>query len=282
MPIAAALTPSKYATTLLLMLALLSAQTGQAQTQASAPATVVTNAPASTAASAPASTTASTPASVAENKADELQSVEVKAIRDPAIMPYKVAYELMSKVRAASKDKVQILIRITSSKTHAPVPNLNIYLDGKNTHQQLEISATGFVNVPLDQAAYADGAEFVTNQKKGSMEVNILLLPKLPQDVFKYSDISESIEAAQLAIKELVPWYLRIFMPSVSGIGICYAGQNQTVLVKGSEEQQLPANSDATDPLKNKVHCARFAAKDAAKEKGNLIMPASGWQAIYM
>ncbi|MFZ6734990.1 hypothetical protein ACO0LG_23925 [Undibacterium sp. Ji42W] len=262
MPSVFVFTASKYVATLALMLAMMSAHIGQAQAQASAPA--------------------STPASAAETATEELQSVEVKAVRDPAIMPYKVAYELMSKVRAASKDKVQIQIRITSAKTHAPVPNLSIYLEGKNTRQQLEISATGFVNVPLDQAAYADGAEFVTNQKKGSMEVNILLLPKLPQDVFKYADISESIEAAQMAIKELVPWYFRVFMPAVNSIGICYAGQNQTVLVKGNEEQQLPANSDATDPLKNKVHCARFAAKDVAKEKGNLIMPATGWQAIYM
>ncbi len=269
-----AFTPSRYIAMLTVLVASATAFSGEAHAQANTPA----SAPASSPVSSPASSSASSSAIPTE----ELQSVEVKAIRDPAIMPYKVAYELMSKVRAASKDKVQILIRITSAKSHAPVPNLNIYLDGKNTHQQLEISATGFINVPLDQAAYADGAEFVTNQKKGSMEVNILLLPKLPQDVFKYADISESIEAAQLAIKELVPWYLRLFMPSVSGIGICYAEQNQTVLVKGNEEQHLPANSDATDPLKNKVHCARFAAKDAAKEKGNLIMPATGWQAIYM
>lgn len=274
MPSVSVFTPARYVATLMLTLLMMSAHSSQAQTQASAPA--------NTSASSPASSSASSSASAAEAAAEELQSVEVKAVRDPAIMPYKMAYELMSKVRAASKDKVQIQIRITSAKTHAPVPNLSIYLDGKNTHQQLDISATGFVNVPLDQAAYADGAEFVTNQKKGSMEVHVLLLPKLPQDVFKYADISESIEAAQMAIKELVPWYFRLFMPSVNSIGICYAGQNQTVLVKGSEEQQLPANSDATDPLKNKVHCARFAAKDVAKEKGNLIMPATGWQAIYM
>ncbi|MFZ6641678.1 hypothetical protein ACO0LL_18190 [Undibacterium sp. TC4M20W] len=278
MPSVSVFTPTRYVATLMLTLLMMSAHSSQAQTQASSPA----NTPANTPASSPASSSASSSASAAETAAEELQSVEVKAVRDPAIMPYKVAYELMSKVRAASKDKVQIQIRITSAKTHAPVPNLSIYLDGKNTRQQLDISATGFVNVPLDQAAYADGAEFVTNQKKGSMEVNILLLPKLPQDVFKYADISDSIEAAQMAIKELVPWYFRVFMPSVNSIGICYAGQNQTVLVKGNEEQQLPANSDATDPLKNKVHCARFAAKDVAKEKGNLIMPATGWQAIYM
>ncbi|EFX60296.1 hypothetical protein DAPPUDRAFT_278187 [Daphnia pulex] len=109
------------------------------------------------------------------------------------------------------------------------------------------------------------------------MEAHVLLVPKLPKDVFKYADISESIDAAQLAIKELVPWYLRLFMPSVNSIG-----QNQTVLVKGSEEQQLPANSDGTDPLKNKVHCAKFVAKDVANAKDNLIMPAAGWQAIFM
>ncbi|MFZ6766621.1 hypothetical protein ACO0LM_06000 [Undibacterium sp. Di26W] len=261
---------SRQVSLLAFMLASLTTFASQVQAQVNAPT------------SASASMSASASASSSSGTADELQSVEVKAIRDPAILPYKTAYELISKVRAASKDKVQILIRITSAKSHAPVPNLNIYLDGKATHQQLQISPSGFITVPLDQAAYADGAEFVTNQKKGSMEVNILLLPKLPQDVFKYADISESIEAARLAIKELVPWYLRLFMPSVDGVGICYADQNQTVLVKGSEEVHLAANSDATDPLKNKLHCAKIAAKDAAKEKDNLILPATGWQAIFM
>ncbi|MFZ3004204.1 MAG: hypothetical protein WA071_28100 [Undibacterium umbellatum] len=266
-------TPTRYAAMLAFMLAsLVVINPSQAQGNAHTNAVAASSANSANSASS---------ASAAE-ATDELPSVEVKAVRDPAILPYKTAYELISKVRAASKDKVEILIRVISNKTHAPIPNLDIYLDSKETRKKLDISPTGYITVPLDPVAYAEGAEFVTNQKKGSMEAHVLLVPKLPKDVFKYADISESIDAAQLAIKELVPWYLRLFMPSVNSIGICYADQNQTVLVKGNEEVQLPANSNATDPLKNKVHCAKFVAKDVANTKDNLIMPAAGWQAIFM
>lgn len=270
-----AATPVRYAAILAFLLASLSLVSGQAHAQSSASAASATAASASAA-----SNTASNIASAAAT--EEPQSVEVKAIRDPAIMPYKTAYELISKVRAASKDKVEIIIRITAAKTHAPIPNLAIYLDTKDSRKKLEISAAGDVTVPLDAVAYAEGAEFVTNQKKGSMEGHIMLLPKLPQDVFKYADVSDSIESARLAVKELVPWYLRLFMPSVNGVGICYREQNQTVLVKGNEEQHLAANNDTTDPMKNKIHCAKFAAGDVAKDKEKLIMPATGWQAIFM
>jgi len=253
----------RYSAILAFLLTSLTLMSGQVQAQSSA--------------SAAASNIASAAAS-----SEEPQSVEVKAVRDPAIMPYKTAYELISKVKAASKDKVEIIIRITAAKTHAPIPNLAIYLDSKENRKKLEISAAGDVTVPMDAVAYAEGAEFVTNQKKGSMEAHIMLLPKLPQDVFKYADVSDSIESARLALKELVPWYLRLFIPSVNGVGICYREQNQTVLVKGNEEQHLAANNDATDPLKNKIHCAKFAASDVAKDKEKLILPATGWQAIFM
>ncbi|MFZ6745322.1 hypothetical protein ACO0LC_19030 [Undibacterium sp. JH2W] len=252
----------RYATVLACMLASLSLATGPVQAQAQT--------------AVPASTT-----SAHASATDEPQSVEVKAIRDPAIMPYKVAYDMISKVKAASKDKVEIVIRVTAAKTHAVIPNLAIYLDSKENRKKLEISAAGDVNVPLDAVAYAEGAEFVTNQKKGSMDVNIMLLPKLPPDVFKYADINDSLESARLAVKELVPWYLRLFMPTIHGVGICYPRQDQTVLVKGNEESQLPATSNETDMMKNKVYCAKFPTRDVVAAKDNLVMPAAGWQAIF-
>ncbi|MFZ6873281.1 hypothetical protein ACO0LF_14600 [Undibacterium sp. Di27W] len=255
-------TPVRYAAVLGCMLASLSLTAGPAQAQ-----------------SAVSGSTTSVPASASAT--EEPQSVEVKAIRDPAILPYKVAYEMITKVKAASKDKVEIIIRITAAKTHAVIPNLAIYLDSKDKRKKLEISAAGDVTVPLDPVAYAEGAEFVTNQKKGSMDANIMLLPKLPPDVFNYADISESLESARLAVKELVPWYLRLFMPTIHGVGICYPTQDQTVLVKGNEESQLPATSNETDMMKNKVYCAKFTTRDVVAAKNNLVMPAAGWQAIF-
>lgn len=231
-----------------------------------------------TVASAPASAVAIAPASTP----DEGQSVEVKAVRDPAIMPYKTAYELITKVRAATKDHVQFLIRVTSIKTKAPVPDLDIYLDGASIHEKVEVSPTGFVTVPLNEAAFAEGAEFVSNKKKGSLQVEFFLQPNLPTEVFKYADIVESVAAAQSAMKEILPWYLRVFLPTVHGIGICYPNQDQSVLVKGGEEKNLVANSNETDMMRNKVYCARFPVKEAAKAQGNLVMPSSGWQAIFL
>lgn len=212
---------------------------------------------------------------------DEPQSVEVTAVRDPDILPYKIAYETIKKIRDASKDRVQILFRITAAKSHLPLHDLNIYLDGPATHEKVEISPSGFVNVPLSQAAYADGAEFVTNKKKGSLNVSIFLIPKFPAAEIKYADIADTVQAARAAIKEIVPWYWRLFMPSIHGIGICYPTQDQTVLIRGNEEVSRAANSDDTDMLKSKVYCAKFPEKEASLAKENLIVPPDGWQAIF-
>lgn len=212
---------------------------------------------------------------------EETQSVEVKAVKDPAIMPYKMAYETITKVRAASKDKVEMLFRATLKTGMQPVPDLNIYLDGPNTRRKIDISPTGFIHVPLDAAALADGADFVTNKKRGSFNVHMQFVPKLGGDTVRYSEITESIAAARAALAEVVPWYWRIFMPSVREIGICYPDKEHAVSVAGVEESSRPAITEDKDMLQNKIYCASFSAKETSLNKDSVITPAPGWSAIF-
>lgn len=219
----------------------------------------------------------------AQSAADEaeMQTVQVKGVKDPAILPYKTAYELISKVRSASADHVQLLIRVISAKSHAPLQNLEIAIEGAKTHEKLTISADGYVSVPLNPDAYADGAEFVTNQKKSSLAVRFFLLPKLPADTLRYADIVDAIKAAQLARAEILPWYLRLVLPNIQSIGLCYPNNAQTVGIGSHGDSARAASAEDSGILENKVFCANFSAQEAGLAQETVLVPAAGWEAIF-
>lgn len=211
----------------------------------------------------------------------EMQSVRVAGVRDPAILPYKKAHDLISAVDRASKGYVQLRIRITSSATKAPIDHLTIALEGEQTHETLAISPDGFVTVPLNQTAYAEGAEFITNQKKKTLRVEFFLLPTLAPNAIAYADIAAAIGAARRALSDVVPWYLRLLMPSIHNVGICYANKQQNVVIRHSggdtTRAAIEQNSNA---LNHAVFCANFSAKENFAAD-SVIVPAPGWEALF-
>lgn len=217
-----------------------------------------------------------------ETPPDELpvQTVQVSGVRDPAIMPYREYHELMLALRNATQDHVAFQIRVTSSKTKQPLEGLEIVLRGPNTDEKLAISPTGFVTVPLNQAAYDDHAEFISNKKKGAIRVELFLVPRLPAPI-RYADMQAAIKAANAARKELFPWYLRLLIPSVQGVGLCYPTREQAVAVHGAGEQLRQALVEDTDTMGAKVYCAAFSGNEARLDATSVIAPADGWSALF-
>lgn len=211
-----------------------------------------------------------------------VQSVQITGVKDPAIMPYKTAYEIMNKVASASNGRVKLLIKVLSAKTHTPIPDLDVSLRGEKTFEKLNISPSGFLTVPLSQDFYDDSAEFLTNKKKGSLSVEFYLVPKLSAENFSYGDIVDGIAAARRALAEIIPWYVRLLMPSIKGIGICYPDSNQTVSVSKSEEAVRLATAEETnEATKATVYCANFSSAERSLAKDSVISPASGWEPIF-
>ncbi len=98
----------------------------------------------------------------------------------------KKAYELMSKVASISHNRVHSAIRVFSAKDQLPILDLDINLRGAHTSTKVDIAPSGLLSMPLDEAIYADIADFVTNNKKVCISADIALVPTLPAEAMTY------------------------------------------------------------------------------------------------
>lgn len=217
-----------------------------------------------------------------EPASGDATGIVVERVRDPAMVPYRKGYELTRRVRDAAGGHVGLLFRVLSAKSKEPVPGLQIAIEGSRSHGMLDISPDGVFSLPLDEDAVQDQAEFVSNQKKGSLVLSIILKPELPREGLRYSMIVDAIQGARHALREIVPWYYRLFLPSVKGVGICFAEPGKAVEVTGDGAGQRQAGKTETDELGHPVHCARFSADEKGLGADSVIVAPAGWQAIFL
>lgn len=210
-----------------------------------------------------------------------VQGVEVKGVKDPALMPYRKAYDLVNGVGQAGGRLVELLIRVTSAESHEPMPDLGLRVVGDNTDARVPISPAGFVDLPLNKAFYADNADIVANMPKKSLNVDIEVVPRLPAGEIHFADLIEATSAGQAAIASVVPWYARLVMPSLHGVSLCYPAAGQEVALGGEEQATRMASEISTDPDRVKVFCVKFSVKEAASRPQTLLKPSEGWRALY-
>ncbi len=210
----------------------------------------------------------------------ELRTVRVSGVRDPAMMPYEKAYELLSTVRKVGDGKVDLLIRVLSAKTLQPVSDLEITLQGDTMSEKLPLSADGFLTVPLSPERVADKATLLTNKKKGSLRGEIFFVPVLPREHLRYGDLHASIAAGTRARAELIPWYARLILPSIDKVAICYPDRQQVVSIADSGELRA-ARVERKSTTKQTVYCAEFSARETAAAKDLIIGAPEGWTSLF-
>ena len=210
-----------------------------------------------------------------------VQGVEVKGVKDPALLPYRKAYDLVTGVGKVGGRHVELLIRVTSTESHQPMPDLSLHVAGENTDARVPISPAGFVDLPLNQVFYDDNADIVANKPKKTLAVDINVVPRLPGGEIRFADLVEATSAGQAALASVVPWYVRLVMPSLQGVSLCYPAAGQEVALGGDEQATRTASEIKTAPNGVKVFCAKFSVKEAALSPQTLLKPVEGWQALY-
>jgi hypothetical protein len=215
--------------------------------------------------------------------AAEMQKIEITGVRDPALMPYKEAYDTLTRLNKAGAGRVDLVIRVVSSVTKQPIPNLALTLRGDTTYENVPVTPDGVVMVPLNQQAYADNAEFITNQKKGSLGVHIHLVPKLAAQNITYAELLKTIDAARRARAELVPWYARLFVKDINGVSICYPDNTRILQVGNSRLGVRPANIRHYDNMRREqVYCADFGPNEAGLDQNGVIAAPEGWRMVFL
>ena len=213
---------------------------------------------------------------------EEIQSIQVTGVKDPLSIPYPLVYTMLTEMKQTSAGRVRMTFRVTSSKTHQPVPNLEIYLRGEHTDEKVAVSPTGVIDIPLNQVAYEEKAELVANVKKGGLAIDGFLAPELDAGNPRYADMVEIIALAKRVRAQLLPWYMRLATPTVAGIGICYPARGQAVAVEGSSAAPRLANVDKTNQLKENVFCAAYKEREPDLPANAVLLAPPGWQALFI
>lgn len=208
-------------------------------------------------------------APAADQSAPVTDSVVVKGVRDPAIMPYADAYKFQTQVSQVPHDKVRMRLQVKSNDKAVAPADIRIRLSGDNTDIPVPLGPEGDVEIPLSAEALADKAEFVTNQKKGSLAVHLSLSPKLAEDGrIEYTDALASFDQARLLMKEIIPWYFRLLIPNPNALRVCFEREG------GRAELITPAGPQPLE-IKGKRQCAVLAldADEAAQRMALVFSP---------
>ncbi|WP_374602528.1 hypothetical protein [Niveibacterium sp.] len=178
------------------------------------------------------------------------EKLVVKGVRDPAIMPYADAYKFFSQVDRVEHDKVRMRMQVKSADKSVKASDISIRLVGDNTDIAVPLGEEGDIEVPRSEAALADKAEFVTNQKKDSLQVHLTLTPNLPvAGRVSYADALTSADQARRLVKEIVPWYFRLLISDPNAIRACFERDGgEAALLTGSGSEALA--------IKGKRRCA--------------------------
>jgi hypothetical protein len=211
-----------------------------------------------------------------------LQTVKISGVRDPAMMPYNKAYEMLTKLQKVGAGGMEMAIRVVSAKTMQPIPDLEISLQGDSNFEKLALSPEGFLSVPLSKERLADKAVFVTNKKAGTVKAEYFFVPTMPKERLYYSDIANSIAAARRARAAVVPWYMRAIVPAVQEVRICYPNSNQEVSIFNGTTVTRPATLTQKSMLtKETVYCAAFNSRETEAAKDSLVTLPPGWTALF-
>ncbi|MES3022018.1 MAG: hypothetical protein V4857_10590 [Pseudomonadota bacterium] len=225
-----------------------------------------------------------TPALVAAEPAPDapLQVVKVTGVRDPAMMPYEKAFDMLTKIAKVGDGKMTLAIRVVSAQTMRPIPDLEISLQGESSFEKLTLAPEGFLSIPLRQELLADKAVFMTNKKKGAVRAEYFFVPKLPREQLRYGDIAASIIAAKRAHAEFVPWYVRLLVPAIQEVRICYPDAKQAITItNGTAVTRLAQTQQESMLTKETVYCAAFDGAETAAAKESVVTLPPGWTPLF-
>ncbi|MGB9989376.1 hypothetical protein [Pseudoduganella rhizocola] len=161
-------------------------------------------------------------------------SVQVKGVRDPALMPY-ADLVMMRRVFADAAMPASILpaLRVTGRSSGEPVPGLAVVLAARDAVLPVPLEA-GFAL--LRQLPVSDDAEaeFRSNQRKGSLRMELLLTVALENPRrFPAGELGRAIDDGNRVRATVLPWYLRLLAPRFSEVAVCFAAPGATVSVAG-------------------------------------------------
>jgi len=151
---------------------------------------------------------------------ERVDPLEVKRLRDPALIPYKDAYEMLSKFEKSGKyPGLELKVTVESRNKAVKPADITLRLVGDTLDLPIPVDANGRVAIPVLPEALADNAEIISNQPKKSLNARINIVGRLaPAQHYDYRELMTMVTQSEQVIREFVPWYLRWLVPALSAV----------------------------------------------------------------
>jgi hypothetical protein len=213
-----------------------------------------------------------------------MPEVEVKHVKDPGLMPYRDAYDILNRVQKASGGRVELRMRVLSRRQHAPVPGLEVRLFGTRDFGMVKIDSDGTIDFPMNEEAVQDEADLVSNQKKGELEIQANVLPRLNTGVpVTYGEMQATIAAGKKVRSEIVPWIWRLMTPTVGEVALCFTSKGQAVsIASAGKEFTRSADFEMEGKDGAKLYCARFGPSEKAIAADAMIASPGAWESRFV
>ena len=173
-------------------------------------------------------------------------TVEVTGVRDPALMPYRDVVMLRDVFAQAGHSIIRPGIRVVSRQHGKPVPGLRVQFHADAQQREVPLRA-GFALLAELPVTSDPEAEFLTNQRKGSLTMEIVLTVEVNDPArITMREALKAIDEGNRLRGSVLPWYLRLVAPKFERIAACFDATGQATVpratVEGAARQVLEAS----------------------------------------
>lgn len=170
------------------------------------------------------------PAIAHEFAAAQPSTIEVTSIRDPGVM----SYGDVEKIRNLFKDNeisrsIRPGFRIVSRGSGTPIEGLEVrlYADAITIPVPLNSGYVALHDLPVTDDPEA---EFLSNQRKGSLHMQLVLgVVTKERSRFTGMELANALEDANTVRNTILPWYWRLLLPKFSGVVVCFSAPGGAV-----------------------------------------------------
>lgn len=161
-------------------------------------------------------------AQAAEEPVQQLESVQVEMVKDPAAMPYARMNEVLRQIETHGQGLFALRFKL-SRKDGKPVDKAKLALVQDEDYRAITRDEQGWFQLPTLPPEQAKTAELASNLPKGQVAMEGRIQLTTPAERLTLGEVRRIVATGRRLRSEMLPWYLRWMFPQIEGVRVCSA-----------------------------------------------------------
>jgi hypothetical protein len=219
-------------------------------------------------------------ASEADKPVQQLESVQVEMVKDPAAMPYARMNGFLLDLKKHGQGLVMIDFKL-SRKDGQPTDRLKLALVQDEAYTPIQRDADGRFELPLLPPEQARTAELASNLPRGQAQLQGRIRLTLKPEQLTMAQVRQVMGVAHTLRSELLPWYLRWLFPQIDGVRVCsdtpqweLEWRDERGQLVGLALPQQPGARDPDAPKDSPRACTLLTGAEPWPAEARLLAPA--------